>query len=313
MAAPVIIRSTDVGAPTLSRVASSLISVLDYCLLGNGWTKPFSDTNKAVYKSTSTESKYYRILNDGSFYYSSTAYQYCHAKLEAYDTMSTVDSGTGLWATGYIFLSDTTVVARPWMCIVGTNSFWFITCPFSSASGYATAFSVPHYIGMTIPSLPGQTARSFIAYASLNLTSGSGLHCPTQQRNLTYSRSLDGSDLSVTAYVGQNGGYTGYAVSSSLYYPAGNAENISRLLDYPYNGSLLRNRPMLVDTTNDFPLGDFLQGFYYTSHNRLCFSNWQTVDNHIVVHTRRAEDSAATMDTVDKGCFLIDISAGYDV
>ena len=75
MAAPVAYSWADVGAPTLNATAGSFLSVLDFCLLSNGWSKPYTGTNKAVYRADAGERKFYRVLDDASMIYYSTIYK----------------------------------------------------------------------------------------------------------------------------------------------------------------------------------------------------------------------------------------------
>jgi hypothetical protein len=90
-----IYRSTDAGAPTLSGNTDSLIPLLDAILVNGygskpaaGWTKPFSGTNKAVYRNAATAiaRSYFRVVD-------STTNRF--AKIRGYDTMTDVDTGTG--------------------------------------------------------------------------------------------------------------------------------------------------------------------------------------------------------------------------
>lgn len=88
-----ILRSSDVGAPTLNGTAGSLIGVIDALLeissSGSYWTKVFSGTNKAVYRADNGE-RYYLRIDDSAAQ---------SAAVRAYATMSDVDTGTGIFPT----------------------------------------------------------------------------------------------------------------------------------------------------------------------------------------------------------------------
>jgi hypothetical protein len=81
-----------------------------------GWTKPFSGTNKAVYRSPAgTNQFYYRIDDSGT----------TTSRLIGYETMTDVDTGTGLFPTavqlsGGLYLqksSTADATARPYVII----------------------------------------------------------------------------------------------------------------------------------------------------------------------------------------------------
>lgn len=97
-----VYRSTDAGAPQLNGVAGSLITVLDAVLVNGygskpaaGWTKPFSGTNKAVYRNSAVSpatGTYFRIRDDGVGPYPQGSNK---ATLRGYETMTDVDTGVG--------------------------------------------------------------------------------------------------------------------------------------------------------------------------------------------------------------------------
>ena len=90
----VVIHSTDVGAPSLGNAAGSLIAVLDYCLVGAlGWTKPFSGVNKAVYQMPPGSNGHFLRVDDTDGSSGS------NARLVGYETMSSLDVGTGAFPT----------------------------------------------------------------------------------------------------------------------------------------------------------------------------------------------------------------------
>jgi len=84
--------SEDAGAPVLSGQAGALIALLDKVLVDGygskaplGWTKPYSGTNKAVYRldHTLNSGRYLRVDDSNAQY----------AIVNAYDAMSDVDTG----------------------------------------------------------------------------------------------------------------------------------------------------------------------------------------------------------------------------
>lgn len=106
-------KSTDVGAPSLTQAAGSLITLLDFLLVSTmGWTKSFTGTNKAAYRSPSGTNQFYLRVDD------STANT---ARVVMYESMTDVDTGTNPFPTaaqqsggGYIDKSSATAT-RPWL------------------------------------------------------------------------------------------------------------------------------------------------------------------------------------------------------
>lgn len=280
-----VIKWTDTNAPELLRVDSSLISVLDFCLPNKGWVKEFSGTGKAVYRAGTGERKFYRVLNDGSFYYGSTIYQYCHAKITAYDTMTDVDTGAGQWAESYFPLSiNGTAVARPWMCIFDEKSVLLITIP-SKTTGLTleTANSQIMGFGETIVALPGNTARNFLAGHGMNNAPGRPEYnyCPlvcagtyalnaSNYGKITANRSLDGTRTGINVgLVTGGGGFSPSTIQAPF------AQESTTILSYPYYGDLLHARPMLDDGIAGSP-GDYIPWLYYPCQKASSFDNWGT-------------------------------------
>lgn len=94
-----IYKSTDSSAPVLTGQASSLIDLLDACLVNGygsqtaaGWTKPYTGTDKAAFRnsvSAGGTGMYLRVLDDGSGTGGAR-----EALVRGYHTMSDVDTGT---------------------------------------------------------------------------------------------------------------------------------------------------------------------------------------------------------------------------
>lgn len=136
-----VYRSTDAGAPTLSGMQGSLISVLSACLTGPsfngtgnaygsipcaGWSRPFTGTNLAAFKQPATARGRYLLVDE------STAD--AAARLTGYENMSSINTGTGPFpSTQWIYLSQLFIVkssvmttaARPWMIVATDKMFYF--------------------------------------------------------------------------------------------------------------------------------------------------------------------------------------------
>lgn len=318
MAAPTVIRWDTPGAPPLLRVASSFISVLDFCLVQRGWSKEMSDTDKAVYRAGSGERKFYRVLNDGSFSYSGTSYQYTMAKISMYDSMTTIDTGVGL--TGHAYLSAcgaTTSTARPWVVIVDETGFFFISFPHLAASSFtlSTAIGIVQYVGETIPALPGNTVRNVLAGGNMSMIPhyGSSIECIGNGDSTFVNRSLDGTRTNIKSRIQKNGGEPAGVVNL----PYGNSANAP--LSYPYNGELLYAMPLLDDAL-DYTMGDHIPGLYYPCQKGHTLNSFQdyTADGKTLRAFRThavafdiGTAQAATFPNSNIGACLIDVSAGF--
>lgn len=264
MAAPTIIRWDDAGAPVLRRVASSLIAVLDFCLPRRGWVKEWSDVDRAVYRAGSGQRKFYRFLNDSTVV-SNTGTTYNYASITGYDTMTGVDTGSGWGATHRILLSQLTDTPRPWVCIFNEKTVFIIVFTAAETTSTLSTCSASFAIfGETLPGLPGQTARNFIAGQTSNQynADSTGLvRINYSASSIAVDRSIDGTRTNIAAKLknngGDNGGTTGVDTNS---YPVGNWSYCP--LSYPFNGELLYGQPMLNDAV-DYSMGDYIPGLYY--------------------------------------------------
>lgn len=132
---PTIYSSTDPGAPVLTGLAGSGLSLLRALLVngygsgvdtkaGLGWTEPFSGTNKAVFRNNPTSGSGYRLRVDATLTRA--------LRMRAYATMTTVDAGTGPTPTttqrsaGSIWPTSTAASSAPrrWWAIGNERAFY---------------------------------------------------------------------------------------------------------------------------------------------------------------------------------------------
>lgn len=140
-----VYKSTDSLAPILTGLAGTLIDVLDACLVNGygataaaGWTKPFTGTNKAVYRQGTGSSQLYLRLDDtNSIFTMSTGYE----------TMSSVDVGTGPFPNtksvipNGVFWNKSNIgtsASRAWMVIANERAFYL----WINTSNQATPFGL---------------------------------------------------------------------------------------------------------------------------------------------------------------------------
>lgn len=117
-------RRTDSGVPTLAPTAGSLITLLDYLLVTTmGWTKPYTGTNKAVYRQPSGTNQFYLRVDDTGT---------TIGRVVGYETMSDVDTGTGAFPTsaqvfGGLYLDKSTSGTRDWKFFSNGEIFYLFT------------------------------------------------------------------------------------------------------------------------------------------------------------------------------------------
>lgn len=125
-------KSTDVGAPTNTNSAGSLIAILDACLVNGygsqqpaGWTKPFSGTNKAGYKQGAGSNGFYLRVDDSTT--SAARVKGCEDMTGIDTTVS--DFPTNVQVSGGLYLhKNSSATARQWELIASEKFFVLLTC-----------------------------------------------------------------------------------------------------------------------------------------------------------------------------------------
>ncbi|MCB0244322.1 MAG: hypothetical protein KDI12_12985 [Anaerolineae bacterium] len=132
-----IYKSTDTSAPVLVGGVSSLINLLDKCLVTGygsatpaGWTKPYTGTDKAAFRNSVAaggSGMYLRVVDDGTATGGAR-----NALCRAYLTMSDVDTGTietptvAQVAASIVWRKSNTADSTPraWVLIADERTFW---------------------------------------------------------------------------------------------------------------------------------------------------------------------------------------------
>lgn len=149
MAQFTIYKSTDGSAPVLSGTNNSLVALLDACLVTGygskaaaGWTKPFTGTNKAVFRPGAGNQHYLRVQDDGP-----GAGVAREARITGYETMSDVDTGTGPFPTAALGVGGIAMVAvrksttadataRPWIIAADNRTVYVFVQTGDAANQY---------------------------------------------------------------------------------------------------------------------------------------------------------------------------------
>jgi len=168
-----VYKSTDASAPVLTGQAGKLIDLLDAVLVNGygskaaqGWSKVYSGTNKAAYRSNdSTSNRFYLRVDDGA---TITAGLGKEGAIRGFESMTDVDTGTGpfptvaQWTNGMVWTKSTTAdaTARAW-CLVGDGRTLYVRLVNGSQSllggfGHCNSFR------------PGDNFNSFIAGHAVN-------------------------------------------------------------------------------------------------------------------------------------------------
>jgi hypothetical protein len=130
-------KSTDASAPVLYGAVGSLIGVLDAVLVNGygtqtaaGWTKPYSGTNKAVYRmATSGNTGFYLNVQDSAAGTGGAK----EARAWGYETASAQDTGSGQFPTtaqlaNGVFIRKSATAdstnARAWWIVADTSCFY---------------------------------------------------------------------------------------------------------------------------------------------------------------------------------------------
>jgi hypothetical protein len=178
VAAPTIFRASDASAPTLNGNAGSLVAVLDGCLVNGygsqtalGWAKPFTATNKAVYRAPAGV-RHYLDVDDSAP--DATALGR-NARVRGYEVASAVGTGTGPFpttaqaATAVVVKSSTAdAVARPWLLVGDDRTFYFFTSALLTLPMVPSTHTWPGHwgFGEILSALTGDVYRSFCAWYS---------------------------------------------------------------------------------------------------------------------------------------------------
>lgn len=252
-----LVRSTDVGAPTLSGTAGDLITVLDYCLVTTaGWTKLYSGTNKAAYQYTGSH-PILRVNDTGSI-------NARIASFRAFESMTDVDTGinpfptvaqlvNGTYALKSTLLSSST---RPWNFFTKDGSFYFNTRPDATTTGKSYTFFFGEFIKYKSTdthnfALIGQTATDNATYLQHGLNT-----CSTESKFV--KRKLDG----VTTSAAFNFLVSGYYLGDIVGTPS------SVLLTYPNpaDGGLYISP---VEVHYDNSICGRIPGLYWPRHDEI--------------------------------------------
>ena len=148
-----IFRSTDAGAPTYSNVAGCFIAVLDFCLLGLGWTRTVLGTNQVAYTQPSGSNGLVLQVDDSST---------THATLNGYESVSSFNVGVGNFNPGATINLNhgNDASAHSWRLITNGKIFHFTVDWNTGASPHYSDFVT---FGDIVSYVPGDAFGTMLA------------------------------------------------------------------------------------------------------------------------------------------------------
>lgn len=260
-----IYRSTDSGAPTLSGEAGKLINVLDACLVNGygskaaaGWTKPYSGTNKAVYRQPAGTNQQYLRVDD-----SNAQYGLC----VGYEAMTDVDTGTGPYPTAaqmasgvYSYKSTAAnTTARAWMLATNGDIFYL----FVDSSGSKTVIGGIFFGGINSRK-SGDAYRNIIIGSTGSVSTQSylgslnNMSAMTPAHYMARSHTQTGTAIAVGKHSDMSKTSSTTVGRGNIAYPdAVNSELMMSPLHIHESVSVLRGRlPGLWSPDHDRPIAD---------------------------------------------------------
>lgn len=257
-------------------------------MAGAGWTKPFSGTNLAAYKSASpaAHGQFLRVADTTAEY----------ARAVGYENMTAISTGTGLFPTsaqvsgGYYWgKNDETsgTNAVPWVFASDGRFFYlFVQACINSSGGSARSFT-PTSFGDLVPESPsGDPYATVVTGADNTYWQGAG------PANVYTNHAVD-------AYVAAPRGRSGVGTSSRGATLAelnlDNQGSTPLQLPNPISGAIPMGRVLYKDATSEFPRAAF-PGLY-----------WSTA-----IYMERATNHGAIME-LTSGKSMLGIFAGNSV
>lgn len=226
-------------------------------MAGAGWTKPFSGTNLAAYKSASpaAHGQFLRVADTTAEY----------ARAVGYENMTAISTGTGLFPSaaqlsgGYYWgKNDETsgTSAVPWVFASDGRFFYLFVqaCINSSSGGLARSFT-PTSFGDLVPESPsGDPYATVVTGASDASWQGTGP---------AYVYAYHTVDASVAAPRGRSGVGTSSRGATLAELSLENQGGTPPQLPNPINGAIPMGRVIYKDTTSEFPRATF-PGLYWS-------------------------------------------------
>lgn len=257
MAAPIVIKHTDSGVPQLSGAEGTFASILRYAAALLDWDIPFDSGTKIVLRAKTGQRLFYRV-DDRSARGGNAPYS---AKIEAYESMSDIDTGSGYVGPVYCTKSDAANTdSRAWLISGDATYINFASNYRNSSWGVVTYGGVYCGFGDGVSVFPGITASTALLCGCSDAIYDSNTWAlfskieDSYYRNRYMHRDISGANINVNAQLSHNSPF-----DCSLFGHVGK----TNLPTYPYEGNLLLSRPVLGGLS--FPQA-FIPGLFNPLH-----------------------------------------------
>lgn len=286
-------RSTDASAPVLTGTAGDMVNLLDKILVSGygskaaaGWTKPYTGTNKAVFRPGAGTQFYLRVLDDGSL---TGGARDCGAR--GYESMSDVDTGTNPFPTvaqltnGVNFRksSSADATARAWVAFADSRTFYLFII---SNDTNATTQYVLNAFGDFYSYNPADAYNCLIMGSNAFSASALNMTISNDGDKITSATQGGGSGARTGKYKARLSAGTGSSTqwsakgAGSLTSTGGTTQSTALLgvLAYPNTadgGLYLHPVWVMDDTTPDVVHGE-MRGFFHQCHPISFFGDGDT-------------------------------------
>lgn len=225
-------------------------------MAGAGWTKPFSGTNLAAYKSASpaAHGQFLRVADTTAEY----------ARAVGYENMTAISTGTGLFPTsaqvsgGYYWgKNDETsgTNAVPWVFASDGRFFYLFVQACIKSSGSARSFT-PTSFGDLVPESPsGDPYATVVTGAANAYWQGAGPN---------YIYAYHAVDANVAAPRARSGAGTSSRGATLAELNLDNQGGTPLQLPNPISGAIPMGRVLYKDATSEFPRAAF-PGLYWST------------------------------------------------
>jgi hypothetical protein len=236
-----------------------------------GWTKAFTSTNKASYRSTDVGATgHYLNIDDSLGNY---------VNVRGYETMTSTTAGTGPFPTttqqavgtcGWTKAGDTSATATGWMVVADARGFFFHNQPYVSLYP-VSSFGATRFFGDPLPFRTGGDPWCCLLNYSISATGIQSAWDSTPEFNSYNSQQW----VSPRAYTGLG---ASVMQSCASYIGTMNNQSGSDMTFGPfpsyYDGMLRLSKKYIVGVSNNTPPRAELPGFYYAPHYQ-CFDSFQ--------------------------------------
>jgi hypothetical protein len=279
-----IYQSTDAGAPVLSGTVNALVAVLDAILVTGygakpaaGWTKPFTGTNKAVFRPGGGNRMYLRVQDDAG--YGAGAAK--EVLIQGAEGMTTVDAAVApanfWWATIYRKSSVADASARSWVCFADDRTLYFFSIP-ADAPTYATTNAMA--FGDFYSLVPNDPYRTFLCGRwGINSTYGSDERLDLLDANLSASYGVNAMYVARN-HLGAVGGCSHGRAGNLQFATSGTTALKGDVTPYnPADGSMFLSPVWLFETAAGGlkTIRGRMRGFWHFCHPISAVSHLDTV------------------------------------